>query len=96
MPQISVLYPEQDRCEMEISKGGLLIGRDHFCDIKLSDEFVSAKHCRIFYEDECFFIEDQGSTNGTFINGNEISAHKAIQLAPGHSIQIGVSVLKVK
>jgi len=93
MPQISVLYPEQDRCEMEIPKGGLLIGRDTFCDLKLSDEFVSAKHCRIFYENESFFIEDQGSTNGTFIDGTEIG--KKSILKPGQSIQIGITVLKI-
>lgn len=93
MPQISVLYPEQDRCEMEISKGGLLIGRDRFCDLVLSDEFVSAKHCKIFYENENFFIEDQGSTNGTFIDGTEIGERSILK--PGQNIQIGITVLKI-
>jgi pSer/pThr/pTyr-binding forkhead associated (FHA) protein len=81
---------------MEIPENGLIIGRAPFCDLQLSDEFVSAKHCRISFENGYFFVEDLGSTNGTFIDGTEIAASSAMPLAPGQDIQIGVSVLKIR
>lgn len=93
--KISVLYPEQDRLEMEMREEGLVIGRDSCCDLKLSDEFVSARHCKVFFKNEHFYIEDLGSTNGTFIDGTEVASSTSMPIAPGQSIQIGVSVLKI-
>lgn len=78
---------------MQIPENGLLIGRSPDCDLCLKDEFISAKHCKIFFEDEKLFIEDQGSTNGTFIDGTEVG--KKSYLEPGQSIQIGITELRV-
>ncbi|MDR2581066.1 MAG: FHA domain-containing protein [Fibromonadaceae bacterium] len=93
MPQIAVLYPEEERCIVNIPIKGLLIGRASFCDLQLKDEFVSERHCKVFFENGDLFIEDLGSTNGTFINGAEVQ--KSI-LELEQNIQIGVSVLKVQ
>jgi len=77
---------------MRIKETGLLIGRDPSCDLCLTDEFVSARHCRIFPENLAFFLEDLGSTNGTFIDGMEVE--KKSLLNAGQSIQIGITVMK--
>lgn len=51
---------------------GLTIGRGRSNGIALSDQFVSFMHARIFPDGHFFFIEDLGSTNGTFVNGRKI------------------------
>jgi len=93
LPSISVLYPEESRQTLQIPKNGLLIGRDPDCDLYLADDFVSAKHCKIFFENEELFIEDQGSTNGTFVDEAQIEGK--ISLKQGQKIQIGITELKV-
>jgi pSer/pThr/pTyr-binding forkhead associated (FHA) protein len=93
MLSISVLYPEESRQTMQIPETGLLIGRSPDCNLCLTDEFISAKHCKIFFENEELFIEDQGSTNGTFIDG--VQVEKKSSLEQEQEIQIGVTVLKI-
>jgi len=93
MPSISILYPEESRQTVQIPEQGLLIGRSPDCDLCLTDEFVSAKHCKIFFENEELFIEDQGSTNGTFIDGNQVE--KKCSLEQGQGVQIGVTEMKI-
>jgi hypothetical protein len=53
---------------------------------------VSRKHARIAYENDAVVIEDLGSTNGTFVNGEKI---KRAQLKEGDRVLIGTSILKV-
>jgi pSer/pThr/pTyr-binding forkhead associated (FHA) protein len=93
MSHISVLYPEEDRQTTQIPEMGLLVGRSSSCDLRLTDEFVSAKHCRIFSENGTFFLEDLSSTNGSFIDGMEVE--KKSTLTTGQSIQIGITVMKI-
>jgi pSer/pThr/pTyr-binding forkhead associated (FHA) protein len=88
---ISVLYPEASRRIVQIPEEGLLIGRNFGCDLQLEDEFVSARHSRIYFENGNVFIEDLGSTNGTFVNSEQVE--KQI-LEPGQNIQVGVTVIK--
>jgi len=94
VPQISVLYPEESRQTLPVPEKGLVVGRESFCDLRLPDVFVSSKHCRIFFENGKFFVEDLGSTNGTTVDGAEIEASCAVQFEPGQSIQVGVTVMK--
>jgi len=49
-----------------------LIGRDTICDITISSGSVSRNHARIKQHDDGFWIEDLGSLNGTFVNGEQI------------------------
>jgi hypothetical protein len=54
-------------------KGRSLIGRDpNLCDVVLDDRDVSRQHARIRQEGEEFFIYDDASMNGTFVNGQRI------------------------
>ena len=64
------------------------IGRGRGCEISIEDNFMSHKHSRIFKEDGGFFIEDLGSTNGTFLNGKEVT-DDALELLDGDKIGIG-------
>ncbi len=73
--------------EQEISTDEFLIGREESCDLVLSDTEVSRKHARIFKFKNKFFIEDLDSTNGTFLNGRDITKPQA--LSDGDLVTIG-------
>ena len=62
------------------------IGRSPDCDIFLDDVTVSRKHAVLVRRDGDFFIEDQGSLNGTFLNRRRI---ESAQLRDGDELQIG-------
>jgi hypothetical protein len=62
------------------------IGRSPDCDIFLDDVTVSRKHAVLLRRDAGYFIEDQGSLNGTFLNRKRIESG---QLENGDELQIG-------
>jgi hypothetical protein len=70
----------------------IVVGRSSDLDMVLVEEMVSRKHARIAYEGDAIVIEDLGSTNGTFVNGEKI---KRAQLKEGDRVLIGTSILKV-
>jgi hypothetical protein len=63
------------------------IGRSPDCDIFLDDVTVSRRHAVLIRRDGEFFIEDQGSLNGTFLNRRRIESSSRI--ADGDELQIG-------
>lgn len=73
------------------SKNEIIIGRDSSCDLVLSDPYVSRRHCRIFKENQRYFVEDLNSTNGTFINN--IRLRKIQELKENDELILGFQVL---
>ena len=61
-------------------EAGLTIGRARANGIALSDQFVSYMHARVFPNGQFFFIEDLGSTNGTFVNGRKIDGQTQLKV----------------
>jgi len=66
----------------------VIIGREKRCGISIDDPFMSQRHAEIIVRDGVCYISDLGSTNGTFINGSEIS-DEPIELLDGDKVQIG-------
>ncbi len=62
------------------------IGRSPDCDIFLDDVTVSRRHAVLVQRNGSFFIEDQGSLNGTFLNKRRL---ESAQLEDGDELQIG-------
>jgi len=62
------------------------IGRSPDCDIFLDDVTVSRNHAVLVEEDGAFFVEDQGSLNGTFVNRRRIDR---APLREGDELQVG-------
>src|SRR6204780_665233 len=70
----------------------ILVGRSSDLDMVLVEDMVSRKHARIAMQADQIWIEDLGSTNGTFVNGEKI---KRARLKEGDRVLIGTSILKV-
>ena len=71
-------------------KEDISLGRGPDNDIILdTDGYVSSRHTRVFQEDGEFFVEDLGSTNGTFLRVKSKS-----KLEPGDEIKIGQSIFR--
>jgi pSer/pThr/pTyr-binding forkhead associated (FHA) protein len=68
------------------------VGRSSNIDLVLMEDMVSRKHARIWIEDDEVHIEDFGSTNGTFVNGEKIN--KSV-VNKGDRILIGTSIMKL-
>src|SRR5690349_10284033 len=51
----------------------LRIGRNNESDIVINDQTVSRMHATLIIKDDGYYVRDEGSANGTFINGNKIS-----------------------
>ncbi|HEX5985788.1 MAG TPA: FHA domain-containing protein, partial [Nocardioides sp.] len=72
----------------------LLIGRGSDAAIRLDDDYVSTRHARIAASDDQWFVEDLGSTNGTYIGSQRISQPTTLQL--GSQIRIGKTTLELR
>jgi hypothetical protein len=70
-----------------------VIGRAAECDLRLDDTFVSQEHARIFAKDGSWYVEDLGSTNGTFVNEQRLAA--PAMLTTGDRIRVGTTVLEL-
>jgi Domain of unknown function (DUF4388)/FHA domain len=70
----------------------IIVGRSSDLDMVLVEDMVSRKHAKIAMQGDQIWIEDLGSTNGTFVNGEKI---KRSRLKEGDRVLIGTSILKV-
>lgn len=62
----------------ELNKGIVTIGRDITNDIVINDPEVSRHHCRLTQTGSGYTVEDLGSTNGTFVNGQRLTGQRAL------------------
>ncbi len=74
------------------ASGQLYVGRSSEIDLVLMEDMVSRKHAQITVENGTVSIEDLGSTNGTFVNGERISK---CEINPGDRVLIGTSIMKL-
>jgi pSer/pThr/pTyr-binding forkhead associated (FHA) protein len=73
----------------------ITIGRDGRNAITLDDTLVSRQHALIQKIGSDFFIQDRGSTNGTYVNKKRIPADKYVRLKPTDAILIGRTELSL-
>src|SRR5829696_8932742 len=68
---------------------GATFGRSDNADIRVDDPFASSAHARIFNRGGFMYVEDMGSTNGTYLNGRQVRS--AQRLSTADTIRIGDS-----
>ena len=79
--------------ELALNSSALLLGRGSDNDVNLArDEFASSKHARVEPRRDGVWVEDVGSTNGTYLNGIRLTQAK--RLAPGDVVRIGETELR--
>ena len=79
----------------EVDSAPLTIGRGGQNDLVLwGDEFASARHVRVEARRDGVWVQDLGSTNGTYVNGSRVAG--AQRLAPGDVIRVGETDLRLE
>jgi pSer/pThr/pTyr-binding forkhead associated (FHA) protein len=89
LPAGAAALPQRSFAQTEI-----VLGRGAACDLSLDDKTVSARHARCTYHHGQWWLEDLGSTNGTFLN-NEL-VETAVVITSGVEVRVGSVVVKVE
>jgi pSer/pThr/pTyr-binding forkhead associated (FHA) protein len=83
---LSMFRSDGDRRSFSLHKETTIVGRKEDCDLRIPLGEISRKHCRITKEDASLKIEDLGSSNGTYRNGERVQAATVVA---GDTIQVG-------
>lgn len=78
----------------ELADAPLLIGRGSDAAIKLDDDYVSTRHARVAASGDEWFVEDLGSTNGTYVGPVRITQPTTIGL--GVQVRVGKTILELR
>ena len=93
-PSKVVIHAEGAKPRTVPVAGNMVVGRAPECELELDDTFVSQQHARLFAKNGSWYVEDLGSTNGTFVNGAPVTTRRLLQ--PGDVIRIGHTDLLVE
>jgi len=87
MQVVLVLFKSDgERRSFSVARDVTVVGRREDCDLRIPIADVSRKHCRLVKEADTVRLEDLGSSNGTYVNGNRI---QEVVLSPGDWIGVG-------
>ena len=93
--RLVVMEPAERRGQEFALGEELTVGRASGCGVPLPDDtFVSQLHARVFRRDGQLFVEDLGSTNGTFLNKKKVAS--AVAMRKGDKLKIGKTTLEVQ
>jgi hypothetical protein len=90
---LRVVEPADQRGKTYEVADELTVGRAAGCQITLSDTYVSQLHARLFRRDGQLYVEDLGSTNGTYLNRKKVTG--PVALRRGDRLQIGKTVMEL-
>jgi len=93
LPRLQIVEPRQYRGYAMPLRHELTIGRGAQCGLQLQDPHASTLHARVTARGDDFFIEDAGSTNGTWVNRRRIA--QPARIRRGDTVQIGQTVMEV-
>ncbi|HET6790823.1 MAG TPA: FHA domain-containing protein [Actinomycetota bacterium] len=72
----------------------MTIGRGPECELRVDDTYASQQHARLFAKNNSWFVEDLGSTNGTFVNDQKLAAPAMLQ--PGDKVRVGQTIMELR
>ena len=93
-PQLVVIQPEEQSGRTYELLDELTVGRAPGCHISIDDRFVSNLHARIFWRDNACFVEDLGSTNGSFLNETKVTNPSLVR--QGDLVRFGNVVMELQ
>lgn len=94
MQAVLVMFrPDGERRSFSLPRTITVIGRREDCDLRIPLGEVSRKHCRFIIDNDVLRLEDLGSSNGTYHNGERI---QQATINPGDTVQIGPVIFTVQ
>ncbi len=75
--------------EIELKSQFFSIGRDAKCNLRPNSDLISKVHCQITKQDQIVFVNDPGSTNGTFVNGVRINPNRNVEIKDRDTLKVG-------
>lgn len=91
---VTITQGAQAGTSAELAGGTVLIGRGTDCQLILDDDYVSTRHARIVSAETGLYVEDLGSTNGSYVNGQRITGPTSLSLAD--TLRIGKTVMRLE
>ncbi|HKA92216.1 MAG TPA: FHA domain-containing protein [Acidimicrobiia bacterium] len=92
--RLRIVEPAARRGETHTIDREVTVGRGGGCALVLTDDtYVSQLHARLFQQNGEGYVEDLGSTNGTYVNGKQIAG--VTRLKRGDRVQFGQTVAEV-
>ena len=83
-----------EKKEYELVNETTTIGRKPGNDIQIDNLSVSGRHAQVITILEDSFLEDLGSTNGTYVNGRRVTV--PVPLSKGDAVQVGKTIMEVR
>lgn len=80
--------------KITLGEQAILIGRADDSTLVLTDDFASSRHARLTNRGGAWYVEDLGSTNGTYLDQQRVQG--PLLVAPGQPIRIGQTVLELR
>jgi pSer/pThr/pTyr-binding forkhead associated (FHA) protein len=93
-PTAVVVHPPEGKARTVKLGASMTIGRAPECELLIDDTYASSQHARLFGKNGTWYVEDLGSTNGTFVNDQKLAAPAMVQ--QGDRIRIGTTVLELR
>ncbi|HEX4903369.1 MAG TPA: FHA domain-containing protein [Acidimicrobiales bacterium] len=93
LPKLKVIEPVELAGTVYPLGDELTVGRAAGCQITLDDTYASQLHARLFMRDEQLYVEDLGSTNGTYLNRRKVTGPMVV--SQGDQIKVGSTVMEV-
>ena len=91
---LSIVEPSDHKGRTFDLDDELTVGRSPGCGVSMPDDvYTSTVHARLFRHNDQLWVEDLGSTNGTFVNSERIT--QAARLGKGDLLQVGSTVFEV-
>ena len=93
-PTSLVVYADGAKPRTVKLSASMVVGRSPDCELLIDDTYASQQHARLFGKNGAWYVEDLGSTNGTYVNDQKLASPAMIQ--PGDRIRVGTTVLELR
>lgn len=92
--QLVITDGAQAGAVMRLTDQPITMGRATDIEVSLQDDYSSGRHARLFPQGSRWFLEDLGSTNGTFVNGTRLT--RAVPIEPGTDFRVGRTTMQLR
>src|SRR5690606_19797388 len=91
--RLEILVGSDDPIIYPINSAKMTLGSAETCDVIISAEGISRRHLTVIAEDDQYFVIDQGSTNGSFINEERLVPGRRVEFTSFFPVRLGDNTL---